>query len=774
MGESAPASVPDQPDWPSEVARLNKIIEALMDRAEGSTSAHVSDFSLFQTTVILEERVRDRTAELEAVLRENERINRVAHEQAERAARSEAAAVAASTAKARFLANMSHEIRTPMNGVIGMLHLLRSTPLEKKQERFVTTALTAADTLLAIINDILDFSKIEAGKLQVEQVDFDLLDTVESVTQVFADSARRKGIELACRVAPTLSTRLRGDPTRIAQILANFTSNAIKFTEKGEVIITASTEDKGPSEVAVRIAVRDTGVGISSEEQARLFQPFIQGDSSTTRKYGGTGLGLAICKQLVDLMGGVIGVDSAPGHGATFWFTAVLKKQTGVEPASSRKPKALHSLPVLIVDDNETNREILREQVSSWGCKVQDAADAESALALMRKAARTTRPIAVAITDRNMPGMGGLELALAVKADPRLRKTVVVMLSSAGDDEPKKIRQAGVAVFLTKPVRQSELFDAIVKSLGGAPTEAPPAPVPEPARVEPVSTPDARILVAEDNEINREVAVEILRLLGHECDCAANGKEAVSAAAQKDYDLILMDCQMPVMDGFAATAGIRAHEAARPQPRGGSAHTPIVALTANAMQGDRERCLAAGMDDYLTKPLVMEEVARVIQAYVGKSRRVPTSPPDRPAKAPGGAPSATPVEQPRTAGEPVLDHADLLKRCSGNAAFALKIIAKYRTCTRSDSREMEQAFDEGKDQQLAALAHRVKGASLSVSAVAVAKAAAGIEAAAQSGNMPEAGVRLKQFREEIGRFEEIAARLLADAQGPIPGQERKN
>jgi CheY-like chemotaxis protein/HPt (histidine-containing phosphotransfer) domain-containing protein len=497
--------------------------------------------------------------------------------------------------------------------------------------------------------------------------------------------------------------------------------------------------------------VRDSGVGISSEEQARLFQPFIQGDSSTTRKYGGTGLGLAICKQLVDLMGGAIGVESAPGHGSAFWFTATLKKQAGAETASPKKPKALRSLPVLIVDDNETNREILREEVASWGCNVQDAADAESALSLMRKAARTARPIAVTITDRNMPGMGGLELALAVKADQRLRKTVVVMLSSAGDDEPEKIRQAGVAVFLTKPVRQSELFDAIVKSLGGAPAVA--VPVPVPAAAEAASTHDARILVAEDNEINREVAVEILRLLGHECDCVTNGKEAVSAAAQKGYDLILMDCQMPEMDGFAATAGIRAHEAAQPQPSGGSAHTPIVALTANAMQGDRERCLAAGMDDYLTKPLVMEKVARVIQEYAGKSRPVAASPPEKPA----------PIEQPQTAGEPALNHADLLKRCGGNAGFALKLIAKYRTCTRSDSREMEQAFDEGKDQRLASLAHRVKGASLSVSAAAVAKAAAAIEAAAQSGNMPEAGVRLKQFQEEIGRFEEIAAGLLDDA-----------
>ena len=413
------------------------------------------------------------------------------------------------------------------------------------------------------------------------------------------------------------------------------------------------------------------------------------------------------------------------------------------------------------MDDNETNREILREEVASWGCNVQDAADAESALALMRKAARTAKPIAVAITDRNMPGMGGLELALAVQADPRLRKTVVVMLSSAGDDEPEKVRQAGIAVFLTKPVRQSELFDAIVKSLGGAPAGAAQAPVqaPAPAPAETASTPDARILVAEDNEINREVAVEILRLLGHECDCVANGQEAVSAAAQKDYDLILMDCQMPEMDGFTATAGIRAHEAEQPA---GGARTPIVALTANAMQGDRERCLAVGMDDYLTKPLAMEEVARVIQTYIGKSR--PAGPPTRPA----------PAEQPQTGGEPVLDQADLLKRCGGNAAFVLKIIAKYRACTRSDAREMKQAFEEGKGRQLASVAHRVKGASLSVSADAVAKAAAGIEAAAQSGDMPEAGVRLKQFQEEIGRFEETAARLLAGAQGQMPGQERKN
>ena len=680
----------------------------------------------------------------------------------------------ATAAKARFLANMSHEIRTPMNGVIGMLRLLRSTPLEKKQERFVMTALTAADALLAIINDILDFSKIEAGKLEVEEVDFDLLNTVEGVAQVFAEGARRKGIELACRVAPTLSTRLRGDPTRLAQILANFTSNAIKFTDKGEVIIMASTEDKSPSEVTVRIAVRDTGIGISSEQQARLFQPFVQGDSSTTRKYGGTGLGLAICKQLVDIMGGSIGVESSPGHGSTFWFTVVLKKQAGAEAASSRKPEAFRSLPVLIVDDNETNREILHEEVSSWGCNVQDAPDAEGALSVMRQAAQTDKPIAVAITDHNMPGLGGLELALAIKADPRLRDTVIIMLSSTGEDEPEKMRQAGIAAFLTKPVRQSELFDAIVTALAGAPAAAVPAPVPEPARVEAASTPDVRILLAEDNAINREVAVEILRLLGRDCECVANGKEALSAAVQKDYDLILMDCQMPEMDGFAATAGIRAHEAAQQQLHGRSVHLSIVALTANAMKGDRERCLAAGMDDYLPKPLVLEEVARVVQERLGKLRSVPTSPADRPANDLDVTQSAASVEQSPTAGEPVLVYSDLLKRCCGNSAFASRILAKFRTAACNDACEMEQAFGEGKNKLLASLAHRMKGTSLTVSAVALAKAAAGIEAAAQSGNMSQAGARLKRLQEEIGRFEQIAARLLPDAQEPISHHERRN
>jgi CheY-like chemotaxis protein/HPt (histidine-containing phosphotransfer) domain-containing protein len=612
---------------------------------------------------------------------------------------------------------------------------------------------------------------------------------VEGVAQMFAEGARRKGIELACRVAPTLSTRLRGDPTRLAQILANYTSNAIKFTDKGEVIIMASTEDWGPSHVTVRIAVRDTGAGLTSEQQARLFQPFVQGDSSTTRKYGGTGLGLAICKQLVDLMGGSLGVESTPGHGSVFWFTVVLKKQAGAETASSRKPKAFRSLPVLIVDDNETNREILHEQVSSWGCNVQDAPDAKAALSVMRQAAQTAKPIAVAITDRNMPGLGGLQLALAIKADPRLRNTVIIMLSSTGDDEPEKMRQAGIAAFLTKPVRQSELFDAIVTALAGAPAVAVPAPVQEPARLEAASTPDARILLAEDNEINREVAVEVLRLLGHDCDCATNGKEAVSAALRKDYDLILMDCQMPEMDGFEATANIRAHEAAQQQLHCRSVHRSIVALTANAMKGDRERCLAAGMDDYLTKPLVQEEVARVIREYLGKSRprmcaptkglsicahTVPTSPPDKPANDLDVTQSAAPIEQPQSAGEPVLVHSDLLKRCCGNSAFASRILAKFCTSACNDAREMEQAFGEGKNQVLASLAHRMKGASLSVSAVALAKAAAGIEAAAQSGNMSEAGARLKRLQEEIGRFEQIAARLLPDAQEQISHRERRN
>jgi CheY-like chemotaxis protein/HPt (histidine-containing phosphotransfer) domain-containing protein len=453
----------------------------------------------------------------------------------------------------------------------------------------------------------------------------------------------------------------------------------------------------------------------------------------------------------------------------------VLKKQAVAETASSRKPVAFRSLPVLIVDDNDTNREILREEVSSWGCDVQDAPDAERALFAMRTAAQTAKPIAVAITDRNMPGLNGLELALAIKADPRLRNTVIIMINSTGDDEPEKMRQAGIAAFLTKPVRQSELFDAIVTALNGAPAAAPPAPVQKPARLEATSMPDARILLAEDNEINREVAVEVLRLLGHECDCATNGKEAVSAAVRKDYDLILMDCQMPEMDGFEATANIRAHEAAQDPFHGRTIHVPIVALTANAMRGDREYCLAAGMDDYLTKPLAQEEVARVIREHVGKSRPVPTSPPDKPANASDVTLSAAaPMEPPQTAGEPVLDHADLLKRCSGNAAFASRIIARFRTSACNNAREMEEAFGEGKNQLLASLAHRMKGASFSVSAVALAKAAAGIEAAAQSGNLTEAGARLKRLQEEIGRFEQIAARLLPDAPEQILHRERRN
>ncbi|MDD5761541.1 MAG: response regulator [bacterium] len=634
------------------------------------------------------------------------------------------AAEAASQAKSQFLAKMSHEIRTPMNGILGMADILLQGSLPGDQRRSVEIVRRSGEALLEIINDILDFSRIEAGRMELDDSPFDLGGIVEEVMELLAERAHSKGIELASQVAPEIPSALRGDPGRLRQILFNLVGNAVKFTERGEVVVRASLDSRDGDAVTVRFSVRDTGIGIPPEALEKIFRSFTQADGSTTRKFGGTGLGLSISRQLVEMMGGTIRAESEPGRGSDFIFTVRLRNAMESDLAPSCSRPDLEGLKVLVVDDNRTNREILEKQLYVWGMRSRGAGGGDEALLLLRAAGSEGTPFDLAILDYHMPDIDGLQLAGLIKADPSLSGVRLVMLSSVGiRGDGRKARETGISGYLTKPVRRDVLYESIAAVMGIRDPSVEGKLVTRHTVAGTRKKIEGRILLVEDNSVNQEVTLGMLSVLGSRAEVAGNGREALDAIAAGKYDLVLMDCQMPVMDGYEATRNLRARE----KETGGKRLT-VVALTANAMEGASDSCFAAGMDDYLSKPFTIRGLGDMLAKWLcagGKSGPVEAG------EAPSGTvaaanPPATPIDR------NVLDGIRALEG-DGNRGLLERVINLYLTDAPRLVEGILSAAEKGDMESLLRAAHTLKSSSANVGATGLSELCRKVEGMARAG-----------------------------------------
>ena len=700
--------------------------------------------------------MRDITARKRAEQERNE-TNAALLRQTEIAEEMAARAEIASIAKSEFLANMSHEIRTPMNGVIGMTGLLLDTELNQEQRHYAEVVRASGESLLGLINDILDFSKIEAGKLDLELLDFDLAGLLEDFADTLAARAHEKGLELLCSIDPATPTLLQGDPGRLRQVLANLVGNAIKFTEAGEIVVHVAMVTETDAVALLEFTVRDTGIGIPADKIDLLFDKFSQVDASTTRRYGGTGLGLAICKQLVGLMGGNIDVVSEPGAGSVFRFTVQMGKQAEARTKAPLRAD-LRGMRILVVDDNATNRELLLTHLGSWEMRPSEASGSLAALAALRQAVDDGDPFTIAVIDMQMPDMDGETLGRIIHADTILADTRMVMLTSLGArGDARRFAEIGFSGYLTKPVRLQELKGVLALACS-SPTEAVPTPQPIVTRhtirenLNLFAASTARILLVEDNLTNQQVALGLLKKLGLKADTVANGAEAVKAVALIPYDLVLMDVQMPVMDGLEATRRIRRQQAAGQIPA-----VPIIAMTAHAMRGDKEKCLEAGMNDYLTKPVVAQMLIEMLLQWLpretnpsgGTKEQIP-GPPEKATA--GGAP-------------PVWDKAAMITRLMDDEELARTIAAGFLDDIPRQIEALNSALLSGNTAAAERLAHTIKGAAANVGGEVLRAAAAAMEQAAASGDLDVAAAGLPRMQETFTRLAAVMAPFSHEAQG---------
>jgi two-component system sensor histidine kinase/response regulator len=686
--------------------------------------------------------VEGRGAELTHHRDELERQVGVRTEQLERAKN---AAEAASRAKSAFLATMSHEIRTPMNGVLGMTGMLLGTGLTDTQRNYTQLVKQSGEHLLVIINDILDFSKIEAGKLTVEYINFNLWDLLDDIHTVYTPQAEAKGIALHFEIADDIPVAICGDPNRLRQIMANLLGNALKFTDQGRILARVRIGSEDRQAVMLRFEVHDTGIGVARDARSRIFEAFSQADDSTTRKYGGTGLGLAISKQLVELMGGAIGVENAQQQGSVFWFTLAFDKRR-VDPDTPGEHQAtLDGLRVLVVDSREASRIGLERHLAAWRVDCDSAFDADAALARLHAAARAGRPYDAAILDMELQHSSGLLLAAGIKADAYTRATRLVLLSPeklAAD--PVQRREAGVAYQLVKPARAADLFACLATRPRG---QVAPAPrfVPPPALHHPGSRRARRVLLAEDNPVNVEVARAMLESLDLQVDCAQNGAQALDAvracSGKIAYDAVLMDCQMPVMDGFAATASIRREE----REAGRGRVLPIIAITANALQGDRESCLAAGMDDYLSKPFTQQQLAAVVGRWMALPLAATVHHEDQPPRLP---PESVEVIQREVINRAALEKIRALSRERGDA-LVQKVVAAYVGDVPQQLRTLRDAIAGLDAGGVRRIAHTLKSASANVGADALAALCKALEHLGRADTTEGAGAILVDMEQEF-------------------------